>query len=296
MRVTQSMLNTQMLNNYNKSLTRYDNLQNQMSTGKVINKPSDDPVGIGYSLRYRNAISENDQYQRNTDSAISWIDYTETMVSETNDVLQRARELAVKGANGTLSDDAMKAIGAEIEQLYDHLVSIGNTKFNGKYIFNGQMTDVKPYDSTNAQSVDTHNGNISLETSNGVVMSVNLSGSSLFGSSTDSTNAFRVLDDLKNGLNNNDQAAISQAIGDLDSRIDNVLEKWAEIGAKSNRLELTKNRLEDENNNLKNLLSKVEDVDMAELIIKLKSEESVYQAALSSGARIIQPSLVDYLR
>lgn len=296
MRVTQSMLNTQMLNNYNKSLTRYDNLQNQMSTGKVINKPSDDPVGIGYSLRYRNAISENDQYQRNTDSAISWIDYTETMVSETNDVLQRARELAVKGANGTLSDDAMKAIGAEIEQLYDHLVSIGNTKFNGKYIFNGQMTDVKPYDSTNAQSVDTHNGNISLETSNGVVMSVNLSGSSLFGSSTDSTNAFRVLDDLKNGLNNNDQAAISQAIGDLDSRIEHVLEKWAEIGAKSNRLELTKNRLEDENNNLKNLLSKVEDVDMAELIIKLKSEESVYQAALSSGARIIQPSLVDYLR
>lgn len=296
MRVTQSMLNTQMLNNYNKSLTRYENLQNQMSTGKVINKPSDDPVGIGYSLRYRNAISENDQYQRNTDSAVSWIDYTETMVSETNDVLQRARELAVEGANGTLSDDARKAIGAEIEQLYDHLVAIGNTKFNGKYIFNGQKTDVKPYDSTNAQNVDTHNGAITLETSNGMIMSVNIAGSDLFGDSADSTNAFKVLDDLKNGLYNNDQAAISQAIGDLDSRIDHVLEKWSEIGAKSNRLELTKNRLEDENNNLKKLLSDVEDADMAELITKLKSEESVYEAALASGARIIQPSLVDYLR
>lgn len=296
MRVTQSMLNTQMLNNYSKSLTRYEDLQNQMSTGKVINKPSDDPVGIGYSLRYRNAISENEQYQRNTDSAISWVDYTETMVSETNDVLQRARELAVEGANGTLSDDARKAIGSEIDQLYDHLVAIGNTKFNGKYIFNGQMTDVKPYDPSNAHNVDTNNGAISLETSNGIVMSVNISGSDLFGDSTDSTNAFKVLNDLKNGLNNNDQTAINQAIGDLDSRIDHVLEEWAEIGAKSNRLELTKNRLEDENNNLKNLLSDVEDADMAELVTKLKSEESVYEAALSAGARIIQPSLVDYLR
>lgn len=296
MRVTQSMLNTQMLNNYNKSLTRYENLQNQMSTGKVINKPSDDPVGIGYSLRYRNAINENNQYQRNTDSAISWVDYTETMVSETNDVLQRARELAVQGANGSMSDDARKAAGAEIEQLYDHLVSIGNTKFNGKYIFNGQMTDVEPYNSANAQNVDTHNGVISLETSTGTMMPVNISGSSLFGSSADNNNAFKVLDDLKNGLYNNDQTAINQSIGDIDSRIDHVLEKWAEIGAKSNRLELTKNRLEDENNNLQNLLSDVEDADMAELATKLKSEEAVYEASLSAGARIIQPSLVDYLR
>lgn len=265
MRVTQSMLNTQMLQDYNKSLTRYQDLQHQMSTGKVINKPSDDPVGIGYSLRYRNSLSQNEQYQRNTDAAISWIDYTETMVSETNDVLQRARELAIEGANDSLSDEGREAIGAEIEQLYDHLISIGNTQFNGKYIFNGQQTDVKPYDQANAMNTDTNEGSISLETSTGVSMSVNITGSDLFGDSSDSTNAFKILDGLKNALYNNDQAAIDQSIGDLDSRIDHVLEKWSEIGAKSNRLELTKNRLDDENYNLNKLLSDVEDADMAEL-------------------------------
>jgi len=296
MRVTQSMLNSQLLRNLDSNLGRMENLQTQTSTGKVINKPSDDPVGLSFSLRYRNSLSLNEQYQKNVDSSISWVDYTEGMVSETNDVLQRARELAVQGASGTSSDESMEAIAAEINQLYEHLVSIGNSNFNGKYIFNGQNTDIRPYDLSNAKDVTPDKGEIAYEVGVGITISNNVSGASLFGESTDATNAFKVLEDLHDNLNNHDRDAVNQSLKDLDERMNVVLEKWSDIGAKSNRLDLISNRLDDENINLQQLLSKTEDANMAELITNLKTEENIYQASLSTGAKIIQPSLVDFLR
>lgn len=296
MRVTQGMLNTNMLRNLNNNLTRLEKLQNQMSTGRKINKPSDDPVGIGFSLRYRSGLEANEQYQRNVDSAISWTDHIDKIIGEANDVLQRARELAVQGANGTNPDFSSDAIAEEIDQLYQHLVTIGNTQFNGKYIFNGQLTDIKPYEIGTAESMTPDKGAIPIEVGVGITIQVNLSGSDLFGSATDATNAFKVLIDLRDALLADDKTAVQNSMGKIDNRIETVLEKWAEIGARSNRIELVKNRLEDENINLQSLLMNTEDADIAALMINLKTEESIYQASLSTGARIIQPSLVDFLK
>ncbi|OEF99500.1 flagellar biosynthesis protein FlgL [Vulcanibacillus modesticaldus] len=296
MRVTQGMLNTQMMRNLNNNLSRLKKIQDQLSTGRNINQPSDDPVGISFALRYRNALAANEQYIRNVDSARSWVDYTESIISETNDVLQRARELAVQGANGTNSDQSRDSIAAEIEQLYDHLVSLGNSQFNGKYIFNGQMTDIKPYDSANAKDATPHKGNIEFEVGVGITIPVNVSGADLFGEASDSTNVFRVMENLKNALYSNDQDGINQALSDIDTRLDLIQTRFAEIGARSNRIELISKRLESESINLTQLLSKTEDADMAELMINIKTEENIYQASLSTGARIIQPSLIDFLR
>lgn len=296
MRITQSMLTQNFLRNYNNNLTRINKLEEQMSTGKKINKPSDDPVGLSFSLRYRSSLEANEQYQRNVDSATSWLDYTDSMISEANDVLQRTRELAVQGANGTNSEASMNALGQEVEQLYDQLVNVGNTRFNGKYIFNGQKTDVKPYDPTTAGTDVTDSGKIQLEISSGISIPVNISGSELFGDAGDPTNAFQVLDNLKNALFANDSNSVGNILGDLDNRLDHVMEKWSEIGARSNRVDLISNRLEEENVNVQSLLSKTEDADMAEVMTNLTTEESIYQASLSTGAKIIQPSLVDFLR
>ncbi|KXG45083.1 flagellar hook-associated protein FlgL [Tepidibacillus infernus] len=296
MRVTQGMLNSQMLRNLNNNLTRLEKLQNQMSTGKVINKPSDDPVGLGFALRYRSELASNEQYQRNVDSAISWLEYGDKMINEANDVLQRARELAVQGANGATPVQAMQALGQEVNQLYEQLVQIGNSQFNGKYVFNGQMTDVKPYAVGTAETVTPDAGVIQFEVGIGTIIPVNISGADLFGDQNDPTNAFKVLADLRDALNNNDQQGVSQSLGQLDSRLDLIMEKWAEIGARSNRIDLMKNRLENTNINLQELLSKTEDADMAELLINMKTEENIYQASLSTGARIIRPSLIDFLR
>ncbi|WP_339060496.1 flagellar hook-associated protein FlgL [Tepidibacillus marianensis] len=300
MRVTQSMLNSQMLRNLNSNLTRLDQLQNQMSTGKKISKPSDDPVGLSFALRYRSELVSNEQYQKNVDSATSWLDYTDKLTGETNDVLQRAREIAVQGSNGTNSDASMEALGMEVAQLYEQLVAIGNSQFNGKYVFNGQKTDQPPYDVNTAKvlgTADPDTGKILFEIGMGITMPVNVSGKDLFGpNNAANPNAFQVLEELRSALMNHDQNGVNTTLGKFDNVIDNVMSKWAEVGARSNRIELMSNRLDNENINIQSLLSKTEDADMAEVMINLKMEENVYQASLSTGARIIRPSLMDFLR
>lgn len=296
-RITQSMLNTQLLRNLNNNLNRMDNLQNQLATGKRINKPSDDPVGISFSMRYRSELSSNDQYQKNVDSVTSWLDYTDTTLNQAGSVLQRARELAVQGATGTNSDDSYKAMEIEVGQLFDQMINIGNSQFNGKYVFNGQLTDVKPFpDSENAMNASTDTGQISLEIGQGVRLAVNKTATEVFGQSGMSNNMFQVLKSLQEGLAAGDKDKISKALEGIDQRMSNFLEVRADVGAKTNRIELAQNRLGDINLNLQTLQAKVEDADMAQVITNLKMDENVYQSSLSAGSKLIQPTLLDFLR
>lgn len=301
MRVTQKMLNTQLLRNLSNNLGRMEKLQNQMSTGKKINIPSDDPVGISFSLRYRSDLAANEQYQENVDAALSWLEYTDSMMGQIGDVMQRARELAVQGANGTNPDTASEVIAKEISQLQDQLVQIGNSKFNGKYVFNGQMTDVQPFSSDGAALNRTDNGAIRYEVGEGMVIPINLTGSEVFGeagtdASPNNTNMFQIMQDLKAALETGNQGEVSNILGRIDERMEIFLKARAEVGARVNRIELAGNRLQDISINLQTLISKTEDADMAETITNLKMQENVYQASLSAGARIIQPSLVDFIR
>lgn len=296
-RVTQGMLNIQLLRNLNNNLNRLDKLQNQMSTGRRINKPSDDPVGISFSMRYRSELSANSQYQRNVDAANSWLSYTDTMLDQAGTVLHRARELAVEGANGTNSTESLNAIKSEVEQLYDQMVSIGNSQFNGKYVFNGELTDVKPFpDPDQAMNAVTDTGEVQFEIGLGVRIGVNKTAEQVFGKSGDPDNIFQTLKNLIDALGNQDQAAVNAAIGKIDIGMNRLLEARADIGAKTNRIELAEERLKDIDLNLQSLQSKTEDADLAQVITALKMDENVYQASLSAGSKLIRPSLIDFLR
>jgi flagellar hook-associated protein 3 FlgL len=295
-RVTQSMLNSQLLRNLNNNMLRMDNLQNQLSTGRRINKPSDDPVGISYSMRYRSEISANDQYERNLNEAVSWMEYTDSVLGQAGDMLQRVRELSVQGASSSNPASALNSIQSEVEQLYEQMVATGNSQFNGKYVFNGQMTNLKPYDTANAPAQGTDTAGINFEIGAGVKIPVNVTGEAVFGSPADNDNTFKVFQDLITALGTGDANAVSGVIGKLDSRIDQFLEVRADIGAKMNRMEHAGMRLSDINVNLQTLLSKTEDADISEVITNLKTGENVYQASLSVGAKLIRPSLIDFLR
>lgn len=295
-RVTQGMLNTQLIRNLSNNLSRMDNSQNQLATGRRINRPSDDPVGISYSMRYRSELSANKQYEENVDSSISWLEQADTTADLIGSVYQRVRELNVQGANGSNPQSARDAIALEVAELKSHLVTLGNSQFNGKYIFGGQMTNIEPYSKDYPEGNSPDEGLINIEIGVGVKIPVSVSGSRVFGAATDSDNAFRLLSDLEAALKNGDDQGIQSAMGRLDTRIDKFLEVRADIGAKVNRIELAKERLGDININVKQLQTKVEDADIAALITSLKTDEAVYQASLSVGSRIIQPSLLDYLR
>jgi flagellar hook-associated protein 3 FlgL len=294
-RVTQTMLNTQLLRNLSNNMSRLDKLQSQMSTGRVINKPSDDPVGISFSLRYRSELAEHAQYQRNIDGALSWLEYTDTMLDQTVQVIHRARELAVQGANGTNPQEALNIIAKEIKQLYEQLVDIGNSRFNGKYVFNGEMTDLQPYTMDKAPIQGTDSGKIEYEIGVGVRIAINVTGEDVFGKPGETSNLFLTLRDLVEKLESGNISGVSNVIERLDQRLDKILGVRADIGAKTNRVELAEERIKDININLESLQSKTEDADLAEVIMRLKMDENVYQASLAAGARLIRPSLVDFL-
>jgi flagellar hook-associated protein 3 FlgL len=295
-RITQTMINTQMVRNLGSNLNRMDSLQNQLSTGRRINKPSDDPVGLSFAMRYRSELSANDQYQANVQSATSWLDYTDSTLDKTDEVLQRVRELTVKAANGTNSQTSEDAINSEMKQLYSQLVSLGNSDFNGKHVFNGQMTDIAPYTDANADTVDVDNASILYEIGAGVRLPVNITGDQVFGSSTDADNAFKVMKDLMTSISTSDIAGINNGLAQLDTRMESFLAVRADVGAKMNRVQLSDGRLKDISSNLQTLQSRVEDADVAETMTNLKTAQNVYQASLSVGAQIIRPSLVDFLR
>lgn len=295
-RVTQNMISTQLMRNMYFNTRKLDHYLNQLATGRKINKPSDDPVGISFSMRYRSELSAGEQYAKNVDSALSWLEYTDTVLDQFGSILQRARQLAVQGANDSNPNTALDSIASEIDQLFEQLINVGNSNFNGKYIFNGEMTDIAPYSDTAPMNDDTDTGAIRYEIGVGVLIQINITGNDVFGSSAETDNAFRVLSQLSNALRAGDTAQVSQLIGAIDTRMDKLLEQRANLGAKYNRLELAANRLSDTEINVQKLLAKTEDADMAEVITLLKMQENVYQASLAAGARLITPSLVNFLK
>ncbi|MEC0106233.1 flagellar hook-associated protein FlgL [Paenibacillus taichungensis] len=299
-RVTSGMMSTQMLSNLNRNLNRMDNMSNQISTGRKINKPSDDPVGVTYALRYRAELAANEQYQTNTDAAVSWLDTTDSNMQQALDVMKRLKELAIQGSNGTLSGSDLEAVNLEVDELKNHLVDIGNTQIRGKYIFNGQTYDQMPYQLsggvTEFADVETDNGGVIYSISQQVTFQINTSGNEFFGSKTETDNIFRIIDNLSAALNSEDQDAVSQQLENIESRSNKMQAALSEVGARSNRIELVQNRLLDQNLNFTTLQSKTEDADVASLMIQATSAQTIYEASLKSSAQIMQPSLMDFMR
>ncbi|WP_339220729.1 flagellar hook-associated protein FlgL [Paenibacillus sp. FSL H8-0332] len=305
LRVTSNMMNSQLLLNLNRNARTMNDTQLQLATGRKINKPSDDPVGITYSLRYRADLSANEQYQENVDDATSWLEFNDTVLTQTGDVIQRLRELSVKGASGSNPQEALDSINAEVKQLKEQLIDISNSQFKGKYIFNGQQYDVQPYkfatgadgtpDTSGAASIVTDKGLLNYSVGDSVQLPINITGSDVFGGNEED-NIFAVIDKITTALADGDTSEVSTQLGNLDSRINKILTVQAEVGAKANRIELMKNRLSDMEVNLTDLQSKTEDGDYAELLMNSKIQENIYNASLSVGSKIIQATLVDFIR
>ncbi|MEK5059516.1 flagellar biosynthesis protein FlgL [Paenibacillus sp. FSL H7-0326] len=299
-RVTSSMMNTQMLSNINRNLNKMSNLENQISTGRKINKPSDDPVGVTYALRYRAELASNEQYQSNVDSAISWLDTTDATMQQATDIVTRIKEIAVQGSSETVPQSGLDAIKEEMEELQKQLVNIGNTQIRGKYIFNGQKYDQAPYEltggTTSYAGLDPDKAAVNFGISQQVNMQINTSGSDFFGASTEDDNLFKITDNLIAALGSGDYSGIQGELTKLEDRNTKMQAALSEVGARTNRVELMQNRLEDQNLNLTTLQSKTEDADIASLMIQATSASTIYEAALQASAKILTPTLMDFMR
>lgn len=293
MRVTQGMLNNRSMLNLSKSYKSLGKYQEQLQTGKKISKPSDDPVVAMKGVMYRTDLTEIEQYRRNAGEATTWLESTDSAYGHATSILQRARELAVQLSNGTYSDEDRKSAEKEIEQIKQDIVTVANTQVAGKYIFNGKDILKKPVETdVNGIVSSTFSDNLpfDIEVAKGVKLQVNSNPSTFF-----SPDLFSDLEDFSDALKNG-SATIGEFIGRIDSNLDNLNLERSEVGARYNRLELIETRNSEQEIIANRILGDNEGADIEKVIMNLKIQESVHQAALSVGARILQQSLMDFLR
>jgi len=301
-----------MIKNLGNNQGRLSKYQDQLDTGKKISVPSDDPVVAARALKLRTDVAKIEQYQKNIGDAQSWLDATDEAMSKIGDVLHKARELSVQASNGTNTPGDTQKIALELKQLKAQAVHLSNSTYAGRYIFSGFKTDQKLIndDETSPNygqfsiNVDTVKEKIFYEIGVGDSININIAGGDLFnnGGNADTTvvppipSMIQMFNDVIAKMDAGKHKEISDQLAVIDKEMNNVLRSRADVGARTNRVDLTKDRMANDLINFTDLMSKNEDVDVAETIMNLKNEENVYQASLAGGARIIQQTLVDFLR
>lgn len=291
MRVTQSMLSNNMLRNLSSSYNKMGTLQEQITSGKKITRPSQDPVVAIKGIGYRTDLGKVEQYQRNLGEVHNWLDSSDDALDKVGLALHRVQELVIDAANDTKTADDRDKIQKEITQIKAQIRDLGNTKVGDKYIFSGTKTLSPLHDGTNFQNATGVNGTVNIEVYDGVEITVNTNGIGIFDEiDTMLANIETSLGDGSSGT------VIGNYLGDISQKQNVVLGSRADIGARQNRVDMMENRLGTQEVIVTKQLSNNEDIDYEKSISEMITQESIHRASLSVGARIIQPSLMDFLR
>ncbi len=300
MRITNSVLSENFLANLNRNLAQMSLYQNQLSSGKVVTRASEDPMLVSKIMDLRNSVGLNIQYNSNISDTLGWVETQDSALDGATAILQRIRELLIYGANGSLTGSDRNAIKDEVIQNAEGLRDVLNTNFDGRYVFGGMKTKTAPFEFVGnlLKFDDGQTDNIKREIGQGVEVTLITSSEEVVGNSADDIGA--LLKNIIDALAGNDPDEVGKLAGDyleeLDKKIEDMLSLRSRIGAINNRLSAAKERNEAENINLNKLLSEREDIDIAQKFMQYSVMSTVYQASLAAGSKILQPSLLDYLR
>jgi len=299
-RVTQGLMVRQALNDLNRQTRRLLQLQQQLSTGLKVNSPSDDPLAARRAVNIRSLIGQNEQYLTNLSNATPQVSETASTLQTVITSLQRAYELTVQGANGTNSQTQLNNIAIEIDQILESTLSEANHQTNGRYIFGGTRTLDAPFvaarDANGTITSVTYQGNdesIRVLVGDGVEASINEPGNRAF---TDGQDYFQLLISIRDELRAGNQGALqNQRLGEMITAQNQLLVSVARVGTIENQFERLTRNMEDYVQQLQGTLSDNIDADYAETVINLQAQTNAFQAALNATARVIQPSLLDYI-
>ncbi|MFW5896488.1 MAG: flagellar hook-associated protein FlgL [Bacillota bacterium] len=301
MRISERGMTRNVLSDLMANRTRLSRLQEQLSSGSRINRPSDDPGGTMRVMQIKSTLEEIEGFRSNASAAHDWMSATESTLAEISDVVQHVRELAVRGSTDALPQESRDALADEVTESLDHLFSLANSQHVGRYLFGGYKSDEAPYggDAGTGFTYSGDSGSITRKIGPDVEIQMNVPGT--WGATAEDAPGFlekllnttaQVRDDLSSG----DLDAVNDGIVDLDERQDEVLSARSSLGSRMNRLQMSENRLEDMDLSLKRMLSETADVDIAEAVMNLNMTERAYNVTLATGARILPQTLLDYLR
>ncbi|MBI4558489.1 MAG: flagellar hook-associated protein FlgL [Candidatus Hydrogenedentes bacterium] len=301
LRVTQGLMVQRVLSNLNAQSRRILQLQEQLASGLRVNSPSDDPIDARRAINARAAIARSEQYLDNITEVNPHLLETDASLQAVLNNLQRTMELTVEGANGTFSQDQLETLAEEINQILENVLDTANHQTSGRSIFAGTRTTAPAYTATrNVQgeiTAITYNGNdedILVQVSDGISLSINENGPDVFQSPQD---IFQLLIDIRDELRSGDQSSLQNVrLAELETARDQVVQGIARVGAVENRVERITTDTEDRIQQLRSVLSDSIDADFAEVVLNLNAQSNAFQAALSAAARVIQPSLLDFVR
>ncbi|MGB7979749.1 MAG: flagellar hook-associated protein FlgL [Candidatus Nanopelagicales bacterium] len=292
-RVTQGMLSQRALTSIQTSLGRLARTQEQMSTGRVLNRPSDSPTDTVSAMRLRSSVADQKQYVRNGQDGAAWLERIDSSLTSMLDQTRRARDLALAGANsGAVSPEGRAALAAEVGQLRASLLSVANTTHMGRPVFGGITAGAQAYDASG--SFTGAAGAVSRVVADGSTIRVNVDGPDAFG--PDGANIFAELEQLTTALQAGDTAGIRARIAGIDTAMARMTTTLADVGTRALAIDRSVEVANDAAITLGSSLSEVENVDLTRATVDLKMQEVAYQASLAATARVVQPSLMDFLR
>lgn len=298
MRVANKILYDNAIRDLGKASSEMVKANEVVSSSKRINDLSDDPVGLVTVLDLRSSISNLNQMDRNISMGETWLTASESALTQLNNIITSTKELTISMASANIGS-AERANNAGLVNGYlEEVISLANSSSGGRYIFSGTNTDTIPFafDAAGTQIVYAGNDTaFSINIGKDTVIPVGKDGKDIFGSNWDNSNIFKTFIDLKTSLESNDIAGIQTAMSNLDSHLKSVNGNISDIAGKSIRLDVKREIVADLELTDTERMSNIEDADLAEAVITLKSKELAYNAALSSSSKIMQMSLVNFL-
>jgi flagellin-like hook-associated protein FlgL len=293
MRITQRAVALTSLQGLNRNLDAVGKLQNQLTSGRLINTVSDSPTGTNRAMQTRDEKAANAQQSRNISDAQSWLDQSDSTLQTMISTARRVRDLTVQGlSTGSASPTSQQALAIEVTSLREGLLSLANTQVQGRPLFGGVTSGGKAYDTTGAW-VGQGGAPVTRRVSDSEKMRVDITGPEAFG--PPGSDLFALVNSIATDLTAN-PAALQTHLADLDTIMNGMSAAVADIGTRGSRLERVAQINFDRSMALTQQLAETENIDLPNTIMRLEMQKVGYEAALSATSKAIQPTLMDYLR
>jgi flagellar hook-associated protein 3 FlgL len=291
-RVTERSIADRTMVNLQSNLSRLGDLQAQLSSGKQISKPSDSPSGTVAAMSYRGELRQLTQFSRNADDGKAWLTTIDSTLTGALDLVHQVQSLGVQGLNtGTRGDADRAALADQVDRLRESLLTAANTTYQGRPVFGGTTNGSVAYDAAGTYVGDS--GLVQRSVASGVKVQVDASGPATFG--TGATQLFTLLSNIATSLRSG-SSALGGQLDELVTTTNGMQAQLSDVGARYNQLATLEQAGTDRSGVLQQQLSDVEDIDLPKTIMDLQLQQTAYQAALGAAARVIQPSLQQFLR
>ena len=324
MRITNASMVRSHLYDTQNNLTNMSKINQQISTGKVINTVSDDPHKAIKIMNINNEIKYTEKYNYNIDETVGWMNTTDGALDNVGNLLGEIKETILKVGNGTYSQNEMKSLNEDMNEKIKQLADTLNSTHGGKYLFGGSSVDDAPItvienpDGTvklefskdkNGQTIP-NTDDLKADISSGINIDYNISVGEILNIKDGNGNTVNLLDEinnlstLMNNIANGDEQTAAKAKetllndtkGKIDTLFDHVVNERTSLGVRVSTAEKIKELNDEDILNIQDVLSKTQDTDVVEKFIELKSAEMIYQASIQVGAKLIQPTILDYIR